>query len=85
MNSHTAEFNLVRIAKHSMCCRIGAYNGYGKDTCTRDNKFCQNASGDGVWRESCTDPTWQDPACQKLFVNGTGYPGAGTTYGMSFV
>jgi hypothetical protein len=25
-----------------------------------------------IWRESCTDPTWKDPACIKLFVNGTG-------------
>jgi hypothetical protein len=27
------------------------------------------------WRESCTDPTWKDPNCVKLFITGKYNPG----------
>ena len=57
----------------SMCCAIGPGRDGSQDVCL-DSGLCSNdILGDGlVWRESCTDPTWQDPACLKLFVNGTG-------------
>lgn len=46
-----------------MCCAVA-------DTCL-GNGLCKN--GDLIWRESCTDRTWQAPECVKLFLNGTGY------------
>jgi hypothetical protein len=55
----------------SMCCSIG---GSG-DTCIANDSLCYNPYANVCWRESCTDPTWQDPACAKLFVNGTGING----------
>lgn len=57
----------------SMCCAIGVNRTY-QDVCI-DGGLCHNAfygNRDQYWRESCTDPTWKDPACVKLFVNGTG-------------
>lgn len=58
-----------------MCCVIG----YGKDiseaeVCRMDG-LCYSPGYDRDWRESCTDPTWQHPACIKLFVNSTGFDG----------
>ncbi|CAI4213252.1 unnamed protein product [Parascedosporium putredinis] len=44
----------------SMCCNVGT-----GDVC-RDNGLCFNPSVEHLWRESCTDPTWKDPACVKL-------------------
>jgi hypothetical protein len=55
----------------SMCCAIGPGRADGtQDTCL-ENGLCQN--NQLLWRESCTDPTWEDPACIKLFLNGTGF------------
>lgn len=34
--------------------------------------FCYSAAEQTYYRESCTDPTWQDPACIKLFTNHSG-------------
>lgn len=68
---------LAMIAGHSMCCRKPGQSG--GDICTSDNRFCDG--GSNIWRESCTDPTWQDPACKKLFLNGTGYQGSPHIYG----
>ena len=49
----------------SMCCHIG-------DECRVDG-LCLATHFDGnIWRDFCTDPTWKDPSCQKLCVNGTG-------------
>ncbi|KAK6363338.1 hypothetical protein TWF730_000774 [Orbilia blumenaviensis] len=59
--------NNVR-GQHSMCCAI-ANRGSGADICL-SNGLCSGATADGVgralWRESCTDPTWEDPACLKI-------------------
>ncbi|KAH0435092.1 hypothetical protein CcaCcLH18_04990 [Colletotrichum camelliae] len=49
---------------HSMCC-----NTYTGDVC-RDG-FCWNESSRVLWRESCTDPTWQSPKCLKLCIDST--------------
>jgi hypothetical protein len=54
-------------AKFSMCCNI---HGDG-DVCL-PNGLCNNTGSGIYWRESCTDPTWTDSACVKLFLNGTG-------------
>ncbi len=53
-------------ANVSMCCRT---NNGGSDVCLPSG-LCRN--GNIYWRESCTDPTWTDPACIKLFLNDTG-------------
>src|SRR5258708_7701358 len=53
----------------SMCCAIGPGRDGTQDICL-SNGLCSNQLV--IWRESCTDPTWKDPACLKLFVNGTG-------------
>ena len=58
----------------SMCCSY-----LGGDTCIGDG-LCYNAGGNVYWRESCTDPTWKDPACVKLYVNGTGIDGSDPEY-----
>jgi hypothetical protein len=59
----------------SMCCAIGPNRG-SKDECFKDGSgLCTNTNvgpGAHFWRESCTDVTWRDPACVKLFINGTG-------------
>lgn len=51
---------------HSMCCRK---NDNSPDFCRSDG-LCIN--GDQLWRESCTDPKWESPACIQLCVSGTG-------------
>lgn len=32
----------------------------------RSDGLCANAEGSVIWRESCTDRTWQSPKCIKL-------------------
>ena len=62
-NWEGSKSNYVSCAKngqHAMCCNK-AYS----DTC-RSNGLCYNAGAKLLWRESCTDPTWNDPACIKL-------------------
>ncbi|KAF7506162.1 hypothetical protein GJ744_012142 [Endocarpon pusillum] len=58
----------------SMCCAIGPLRGK-PDNCFEDGSgLCYNKNGGPYvhfWRESCTDPTWRDPACVKLFTNST--------------
>lgn len=49
---------------HSMCC-----NTQPGDQC-RDDGLCLNPRLGFLWRESCTDPTWQSPRCLKLCING---------------
>lgn len=49
---------------HSMCCALGRKGKY-KNTCRPDG-LCDEADSGWIFRESCTDPTWRDPACIKL-------------------
>ncbi|KAL9596290.1 MAG: hypothetical protein Q9219_005885 [cf. Caloplaca sp. 3 TL-2023] len=43
----------------SMCCsRLGDQ--------PRSDGLCMNADGTVIWRESCTDRTWESPKCIKL-------------------
>ena len=54
----------------SMCCAIGPDRlATDPDTCA-SNGLCLSYDGTTWWRESCTDPTWKDPACVQLYVNG---------------
>jgi hypothetical protein len=61
------------VATVSMCCAIGPSRvaAGSADNCIPSG-LCYNEGTRLYWRESCTDPTWKDPACIKLFVNGTG-------------
>jgi hypothetical protein len=49
----------------SMCCRLDDSNN--PDFC-RGEGLCQETQQDVVWRESCTDPTWQAPECLRLCI-----------------
>jgi len=46
--------------RHSMCCQI---NKPSPDFCRPDG-LCQDSASDQlVWRETCTDRTWQADEC----------------------
>ncbi|KAJ8058827.1 hypothetical protein OCU04_011813 [Sclerotinia nivalis] len=53
----------------SMCCRLGVINNNGGDKCGSGSAYglC-GITGSQLWRESCTDKTWQSPLCLKLCV-----------------
>lgn len=55
-----------RSNEHSMCCRT-----QDRDPCRNDG-LCFDARNNDIWRGSCTDPTWESPACIKLCVKGIG-------------
>ena len=57
-----------------MCCSIGPGRAVEPDQC-REDGLCYNPYHGQYWRESCTNPTWEDEKCVKLFVNGTGFLG----------
>ncbi|KAL0934905.1 uncharacterized protein CTRU02_209496 [Colletotrichum truncatum] len=47
---------------HSMCCNVAG------DRC-QPNGLCWNEEHKQLWRESCTDPTWQSHKCLKLCIS----------------
>lgn len=47
---------------HTMCCNTNT-----GDQC-RDG-LCWNEGSKLLWRESCTDPTWQSIGCLKLCIS----------------
>lgn len=51
--------------EHSMCCRID-------DNRCRSDGLCDELGTSLVWRESCTDPTWNSSSCIKLCHSGLG-------------
>ncbi|APA08764.1 predicted protein [Sclerotinia sclerotiorum 1980 UF-70] len=53
----------------SMCCRLGVPDNNGGDVCGSGSTYglC-GITGSQLWRESCTDKTWQSPLCLKLCV-----------------
>ena len=55
----------------SMCCRtiVQALSGETPETCRPDG-LCADNSGE-IWRNGCTDKSWQDPGCIKLCSTGT--------------
>lgn len=57
--------------RHSMCCRTTS-----TDTC-RDDGLCDSTWDGNVWRDFCTDPTWQAPNCVKLCLKTQGTDGDG--------
>ncbi|KAI4268250.1 MAG: hypothetical protein LQ337_007944 [Flavoplaca oasis] len=48
-----------------MCCATN--NRQNPDTPRKDG-LCNDLAG--IWRESCTDPTWKSPSCVKLCIDG---------------
>ncbi|KAI4190595.1 MAG: hypothetical protein L6R41_000688 [Letrouitia leprolyta] len=58
-----------------MCCRTTS-----TDTC-RDDGLCDSTWDGNVWRDFCTDPTWQAPNCVKLCLKTQGTDGDGNTGG----
>ena len=70
INSIDGEFqyNYVPCMKYegvqSMCCSAWDH------LCTT-NGLCYSTLQNLYYRDACTDPTWQDPACTKLFMDGT--------------
>ncbi|KAL8788623.1 MAG: hypothetical protein Q9195_007218 [Heterodermia aff. obscurata] len=52
----------------SMCCATRRTN---QDTVKKDG-LCESRPEYHVWRESCSDPSWESPNCIKLCINGTG-------------
>lgn len=55
----------------SMCCRINIADESGRDHCRSDG-LCASPRRQFLWRESCSDPTWKSPQCQKLCLNYDG-------------
>ena len=52
---------------HSMCCYLEGTST--PDTCTPDG-LCLPYDNVHLWRDACTDPTWQDPACLNICTRG---------------
>jgi hypothetical protein len=55
-----------------VCCHTGSDEN-GGDLCGSGSTYglC-GVTGTQLWRESCTDPTWESPACLKLCTTGAG-------------
>lgn len=51
--------------EYSMCCRTD-YNE------CRSDGLCLDLTSSRIWRESCTDPTWNSSSCVKLCHSGLG-------------
>ncbi|KAG6986709.1 hypothetical protein G7Y79_00073g098080 [Physcia stellaris] len=58
-------------AQASMCCRINIADESGRDHCRSDG-LCASPKRQYLWRESCSDPTWKSPHCQKLCLDYDG-------------
>ncbi|CAD6446152.1 7fc5f4b0-6a8d-467a-bfba-76adbaad6734-CDS [Sclerotinia trifoliorum] len=58
----------------SMCCRLGVTDNNGGDKCGSGSAYglCGITVAQ-LWRESCTDKTWQSPLCLKLCVGDGSY------------
>lgn len=51
---------------NSMCCRL---NDTYPDTCL-ENGLCQWTSSNSLWRDYCTDKTWNSPNCLSKTICG---------------
>lgn len=56
---------------HSMCCWMDVSNSHPDPDRCRNDGLCIPADSSGLWRNTCTDPTWSDPACVHLCIDGT--------------
>jgi hypothetical protein len=64
----TSDYQPCHAGRQSMCCAINRSDGY-VNRCRPDD-LCLEINTGVIWRESCTDPTWQDPACLQLCTSG---------------
>ncbi|KAK1703886.1 hypothetical protein BDP67DRAFT_220025 [Colletotrichum lupini] len=74
-NANIQKYASCESSGHGMCCNIAG------DKCQADG-LCWNEEHKQLWRESCTDPTWESPKCLKLCVtddyeSDDGIPGSG--------
>ncbi len=51
---------------HSMCCLL---DDPKPNTCNSDG-LCIPFDNGFIYRDTCTDPTWEDPACLKICTDG---------------
>lgn len=52
---------------NSMCCFLEGTST--PDTCTPEG-LCLPSDNIELWRDTCTNATWQDPACLQLCTRG---------------
>ena len=55
---------------HSMCCLLTNVASENADECRSDG-LCIPSDNSAVFRDTCTDKTWTDPACLNLCMSGT--------------
>ena len=56
----------------SMCCRTNIDLSTGKGSTCRGDGLCNLQEDQTVYRDTCTDPTWQSTACIPLCITGRG-------------
>ena len=54
-----------------MCCALGRTINEQHQRNAWVMASCYQENNGELWRESCTDPTWQDPSCLKLCLDGS--------------
>src|ERR1700760_2952976 len=64
----SSQYQPCTSGRPSMCCALNRTSSV-VNSCRSDN-LCADADNNVLWRESCTDPTWQDPACIRLCFEG---------------
>jgi hypothetical protein len=57
-------------AGHKMCCATNRKTT-SVNSCIQHG-LCADADKNIMWRETCSDPTWQDEGCLKLCIDGLG-------------
>ncbi|KAK7439273.1 hypothetical protein Landi51_11250 [Colletotrichum acutatum] len=60
-NANIQKYASCESSGHGMCCNIAG------DKCQADG-LCWNEEHKQLWRESCTDPTWESPKCLKFYM-----------------
>lgn len=60
-NANIQKYASCESSGHGMCCNIAG------DKCQADG-LCWNEEHKQLWRESCTDPTWESSKCLKLCI-----------------
>lgn len=70
-----ADYQPCNSGKVSMCCATNRANRTDLNICRSDGLCLESGTStypgkNIIWREGCTDPTWKDPACLQLCVQG---------------
>src|ERR1700753_2648396 len=64
----SSQYQPCSSGRPSMCCALNRTSSL-INVCRSDN-LCADVDNNTLWRESCTDQTWENPACLKLCVEG---------------